>query len=137
MIERRNLFELALASLPAAVLAAQPGKPAASRAKVVAKHALPDVRTNGWSANIIEVNYGPGEESSSHKHAGFVVGYVLEGEIRFQLGGQPERTLRAGETFYEPPGSIHQVSGNASKTKPARILAMIFAESNATLTTPA
>jgi quercetin dioxygenase-like cupin family protein len=62
---------------------------------------------------------------------------VLEGEIRFQLRGQPEKTFRAGEMFFEPPGSVHQVSANASSSKPARLLALIFAEQGAQLTKPA
>jgi hypothetical protein len=38
--------------------------------------------------------------------------------------------------FYEQPGATHQVSRNASKTAPARLLAMIFAKKGSTLTTP-
>jgi hypothetical protein len=39
--------------------------------------------------------------------------------------------------FYEPPGSTHEVSQNASATKPAKFLAMIFAKKGAQLVTPA
>jgi len=38
--------------------------------------------------------------------------------------------------FYEQPGATHEVSGNASQTRPARLLAMVFAKKGATLTTP-
>jgi hypothetical protein len=38
--------------------------------------------------------------------------------------------------FFEPPGSTHEVSRNASQTAPARLLAMIFAKKGATLTLP-
>jgi hypothetical protein len=38
--------------------------------------------------------------------------------------------------FYEAPGSTHEVSRNASDTKPARFLALIFAKKGSTLTTP-
>lgn len=89
------------------------------------------------AVHALEVRYGPGEASAPHQHAGFVVGYVLEGEIRFQLKGGPERKLAAGEMFYEPPGAVHQVSANASATKPARILALIFAAEGEVLTKPA
>ena len=92
----------------------------------------------GWAANAIEVTYEPGESSKPHQHAGYVLGYVLEGEVRFQLrGGEPERVYKTGEMFYEPPGSVHQVSGNASKTQRARLLAIITAPSDAPLTKPA
>jgi quercetin dioxygenase-like cupin family protein len=39
--------------------------------------------------------------------------------------------------FYEPPGSIHQVSANASATKPARMLAMVFAKKGVPRSMPA
>jgi quercetin dioxygenase-like cupin family protein len=38
--------------------------------------------------------------------------------------------------FYEPPGSTHEVSSNASSTEPAKLLALIFAKKGETLTTP-
>jgi hypothetical protein len=48
-----------------------------------------------------------------------------------------EVSSQPGEIFFGPPGAVHQVSANASKKKPARILAMIFADRGATLTKPA
>jgi quercetin dioxygenase-like cupin family protein len=85
----------------------------------------------------VEVHYGPGVASPVHRHPGFVLGYVLEGTVRFALKGQPERVVETGQMFYEPPGSVHQVSSNASNEKPARLLALIFAERGEQLTRPA
>jgi quercetin dioxygenase-like cupin family protein len=42
---------------------------------------------------------------------------------------------RAGESFFEPPGSEHVVSENASATEPASLLAIHFADDGAQLTT--
>jgi hypothetical protein len=39
--------------------------------------------------------------------------------------------------FIENPGQLHGVSGNASKTKPAKLLAILLAEKGKPLTTPA
>jgi quercetin dioxygenase-like cupin family protein len=130
MIDRRKMITIAAA-------AAAQTPPAAGAAKQFFKQALPDVQLKGWMANAIEVTYGPGEASNPHQHAGFVLGYVLEGEVRFQLRGEPERVVKTGEMFYEPPGSVHQVSGNASKTQRARILALILAPGDIPLTKPA
>ena len=41
-----------------------------------------------------------------------------------------------GDFIYEPPGSVHEESANASQTEPAQLLAMIFAKKGSTLTTP-
>jgi hypothetical protein len=38
--------------------------------------------------------------------------------------------------FFEPPGAVHEESGNPSQTEPAQLLAMIFAKKGSTLTTP-
>ena len=82
----------------------------------------------GWSVTAVEVKYAPGQASTAHRHPGFVLGYILEGEIEFQLAGQTKTTYGVGQMFYEPPGARHLVSANASAVKPARMLAMVFAE---------
>ena len=89
------------------------------------------------SATLVELYVPAGRKSKPHKHAGFVLGYVIEGEFRFQIAGEPERILRAGDIFYEPPGATHVLSESASPDKPARVLAIVIAESGKTLTEPA
>jgi hypothetical protein len=42
-----------------------------------------------------------------------------------------------GQMFLETPNELHGVSGNASTTKPAKLLAMLLAEKGKQLTTPA
>src|SRR5256714_12103206 len=104
------------------------------------KHDLPNITMDDWEVTVSHVDYPPGRASAPHKHAGFVLAYVLEGKIATQVLGEgvqgDERVYSPGEMFYEPPGSTHQVSKNASDTQPAKLLAMIFAKKGATLTTP-
>ena len=56
---------------------------------------------------------------------------MLEGSVVAQVIGDgvsnEVRTYKAGEMFYEPIGSTHQVSSNASQTQPARLLAINLA----------
>ncbi|MGH2484717.1 MAG: cupin domain-containing protein [Ktedonobacterales bacterium] len=47
----------------------------------------------------------PGQRASNHIHSGGVVGYVVDGEITFQVEGQPTTTSRGGSAFFEPPGA--------------------------------
>jgi quercetin dioxygenase-like cupin family protein len=84
----------------------------------------------GKSLVALIVDYTPGGASTSHIHAksAFIFGYVLSGEIESQVNDGPRRVYRAGESFYEPPGSRHPVSRNASKTKPARLLAVFVVD---------
>ncbi len=73
-------------------------------------------------ALMLEVDYLPGQSSIAHKHEGTAMAYVLSGAITSQVKGEPAKTYKAGEYWYEPAGSEHLVSKNASKTKPAKLL---------------
>lgn len=89
------------------------------------------------SATLVEIHFPPGQRNAPHKHPGFVLGYVLQGEFRFQIAGQPERVLRAGETFYEGPGATHLVAESANANQPARVLAIVIAQQGKPLVEPA
>jgi len=121
-----------LRTLFAAGLAA--AAPSPSRAAVIRKQPLSG-DFDGLEATFVEVVYEPGRSSAPHRHPGFVLGYVLEGQFRFAVKGEPEKVLGPGEVFYEPPDAVHLVSGNGGDTT-ARILAIIIAEKEAPLTTP-
>ena len=47
----------------------------------------------------------------------------------------PVKVYKAGESFFEPPGSHHLISENASATEPASLLAVHVADDGAQLTT--
>ena len=107
----------------------------AETVKQIFAQQLPNVPGNSMTAFVVE--YAPGGKSESHHHTGSVFAYVLEGEIRSQISdGAPPKVYKAGEFFYEPPGSSHLVSENASATKPAKLLAVFVAADEAVLTAP-
>ena len=95
---------------------------------------LPNVP--GKTLTVVQVDYRPGGFSAPHRHpaSGFVFAYVLSGTVRSQVEGQPVREYSAGETWTEPPSSHHIVSANASKTKPARLMAYVIADDSAKAT---
>lgn len=76
----------------------------------------------GKKAMMIEVDYKPGQASIAHKHEGTAMAYVLSGAVTSQVKGGDAKTYKAGEFWYEPAGSEHLVSKNASATKPAKLL---------------
>ena len=128
----RSVFALLSAALLVASVIPT-GASAAGRETVMFTAPLPNVPGHGITAVI--VSYGPGEGSPVHQHAGSVYAYVLAGAIRSENSATgPARVYRAGESFFEPPGSTHRISGNASRTKPARLLAIFVAADGATLT---
>jgi len=99
----------------------------------IGSYALPNVP--GKRVTIVRVLYGPGGFSRPHRHAGSVTAYITKGEIRSQLGGGPSETFTVGQSFFEPPGSTHLVSANASTTEPAELIAVFIADEGAQLTT--
>ena len=64
------------------------------------------------------VDYAPGASSAAHHHArsAFIYVYVLSGEIRSAVDGEPAQVYRAREPWFENPGAHHRVSANASDT---------------------
>ena len=88
-----------------------------------------------------EVTIPPGEPSGrKHRHPGFVIGYVLEGQyqLRGQRSGRP-RVVNAGQMFFESfdaPGEVHSASGNASATQPVKFLAIVFTKKGDPITIP-
>jgi quercetin dioxygenase-like cupin family protein len=112
------------------------GSPSGSsldRVELIASHALPNVP--GKRVTVVRVVYGPGGFTRPHRHAGAVTAYITKGEIRSQLGGGPIETFKVGQSFFEPPGSTHLVSANASTTEPAELIAVFVADEGAELTT--
>ena len=133
MKHRRQFLQAGLAGLALVVLDRSEA-PAASGVNPIYQRELPPVSLNGWQVTVLELTFPPGTTSPKHAHPGFILGYILEGEYRFQLEGEQEKVLWTGDVFYEAPGSIHLPSGNASTTKPARILALAFAEKGKEIT---
>lgn len=76
----------------------------------------------GKKAMMIEVDYKPGQASIAHKHEGTAMAYVLSGSVISQVKGEKAITYKTGQYWYEPAGSEHLISKNASATKPAKLL---------------
>ena len=93
----------------------------------------------GKSLIAVVVDYAPGAASPPHVHAksAFIFGYVLSGAIESQVNDESRRIYHAGESFYEAPGAHHVISRNASKTEPAKLLAVFVVDTDDhALTTP-
>jgi quercetin dioxygenase-like cupin family protein len=127
------LFSAAAMSLTAAAAAHEAG----DQVKPNFSHAIPNIP--GKTLIAVEVMYPPGGASHPHTHAksAFIYAYVVSGAIESQVNDGPTRTYKAGESFFEEPGQHHGVSRNASKTEPAKLLAVFVVDSGDTkLTTP-
>lgn len=87
----------------------------------------------GKSLRAFVVDYAPGGTSPSHTHdkSAFIFAYVLDGAIRSQVDDGAVKTYKTGESWFEVPGAHHRISENASKTKPAKLLAVFVLDSDA------
>jgi quercetin dioxygenase-like cupin family protein len=125
-------FIYSLIVLIVAALGVSSGTAADKNSKValVYEHALPNVP--GKSIKGVLVEYGPGGSSSAHTHpkSAFIYATVLEGAIRSSVNDGPVVTYRKGESFSEMPGDKHAVSENASKTEPAKLLAVFVVDTD-------
>src|SRR5881392_2365164 len=128
----RFIYALVVCGLVVATLGVGPGIAADKNSKVtlVYEHALANVP--GKSINGVLVEYGPGGTSSAHTHpkSAFIYATVLEGAIRSSVNDGPVVTYRTGQSFSEMPGDRHSVSANASKTEPAKLLAVFVVDTD-------
>ncbi len=83
-------------------------------ALTVLQDVAPPFVPEGAHGMTVVIEYPPGDPGAPpHRHSGSAFGFVLEGEMLFELEGEPPRVLRAGEAFWEPGGDvIHYQDGN-------------------------
>ncbi len=107
--------------------------PAAPR--VLFSAPLPDVP--GKNLVVVPLKWPPATKPSrvDHRHPGSVYVYVTEGTVRLGIEGQPVKEVRAGESFFEPPGALHTVAESASATEPAAAIAVMIVPDGAPLVT--
>jgi quercetin dioxygenase-like cupin family protein len=115
----------------AAVLAAD------SPAKTVPLRSQPLDGIPNKVADMLTVEYGPGGSTPPHRHNANVLVYVLEGALVMGAKGKEPVTVSAGQTFYESPSDIHEVSRNASTTERARFLVVLIHDQGASTMLPA
>ena len=133
----RFLFAVFASATVASVCAQAPSDARPAGPIELFRSALPDMP--GKQLVVVALTIPPRRAdqppSMGHRHPGSVYVYVTEGTARFGIEGQPVKEIKAGESFFEPPGSTHLVSENASTTEPASLLAVIVAPPDETLTT--
>jgi len=54
------------------------------------------------------VEIAPDSGNGFHTHNGSEIGYVVQGHIRLEVKGQPDRELGPGESFLVPRGAVHR-----------------------------
>lgn len=131
-ITSRAIAALLTGALLAAPVPIAAAEDVGEQVKPVYAEKLPNVP--GKTLTAVVVNYPPGGKSVKHHHAGSVFAFVLSGAIRSENSATgPVMIYKAGESLFEPPGSEHLISENASATEPASLLAVFVADDGAVL----
>jgi quercetin dioxygenase-like cupin family protein len=139
--DRRTFLALSAASLLPMGLDAQTSgaQTTAPRAPAeLARHALSGP-FEGWDVVLVELNIPPGRtaQGPGHRHPGPVLGYVVEGQMRFAINQEPEKVLPMGGTFFEPSGAVHTTNGSARSDGPTRAVVFMLVPKGSPLTSPA
>ena len=101
------------------------------KAMTVIQSVTPPHIPDGADAMTAIIEWGPGDPGAPpHRHpCGPCFGYVLEGEMLFELEGEAPRVIRAGEAFWEPGGDvIHYSDGNNRDDIPLRFLVTMLCQ---------
>jgi quercetin dioxygenase-like cupin family protein len=102
-------------------------QPAAGGVQQIFSQPLADLP--GREVRMTLLDRAPGSSSPAHRHPGHhTFGYVIEGTYEFAINGQQPRMLKAGDTFYEPPGAIHSTSRNPSADQRLKIIVFMVAD---------
>ncbi|HVY89188.1 MAG TPA: cupin domain-containing protein [Hyphomonadaceae bacterium] len=90
----------------------------------------------GKTLTSVKLTVPPGAKANPHSHAGTVFVYVLEGAVCSQVTGDMAlKPYKAGDSFFEPPGSQHLGFTNPGVIT-ASVLVTWVADTGAPLTTP-
>ena len=93
-----------------------------------------DVPNANYETVIGIAEVSPNASIGRHMHNGVESGYVLEGEMVLMVQGQPDKTLKAGESYQMAPESIHDGKAGAQG---AKVIATYVVEKGKPLATPA
>ena len=101
------------------------------KAMTVIQSVEPPHIPDGAHAMTAIIEWGPGDRGAPpHRHPGGpCFGYVLEGEMLFELEGEAPRVIKAGEAFWEPGGDvIHYSDGNNRDDSTLRFLVTMLCQ---------
>jgi quercetin dioxygenase-like cupin family protein len=93
-----------------------------------------DTSTAGHEAIMARGEFNAGAGVPKHTHPGEEVGYILEGEVTFEIAGKPPAVLKAGDSFFIPAGTVHAAK-NTGKGE-AKVLSTYIVEKGKPLATP-
>jgi quercetin dioxygenase-like cupin family protein len=105
-----NLVHLSLIAIVALSLNAAADEPKAGAEvtrNILERHDQSAVP--GKEIVIGTATFPAGSSIGFHTHPGDESSYVLKGSVILRTQGQPDRIIKAGESFFNPRGAVHSV----------------------------
>lgn len=93
-----------------------------------------DVPGTNYETVIGIAEIAPSVSIGRHTHFGAESGFVLEGDLVLMVQGEPDKPLKAGQSYAIAPGLPHDAKSGASG---AKIIATYVVEKGRPLATPA
>lgn len=107
----------------------------ATSAQGIKRTPLQDIKyPAGHHIVTVVAEIGPNQLAGRHTHPGVDTGYVLDGEATLIVEGQPDKALKAGDSYAVPAGIPHDVKTGA---KGLKLLAIYVVEDGKPVATPA
>jgi quercetin dioxygenase-like cupin family protein len=109
---------LTAAVLPAA--AQRPVPPAVTQGAPGINRTIPqraDLPGTKLETIVALLEVAPGFRAGGHIDPADAMGYVLEGEFRNQIDGEPAKVIKAGEALIVPAGAVHDEGTDAAAAK--------------------
>ncbi|MFC0409874.1 cupin domain-containing protein [Roseomonas elaeocarpi] len=88
----------------------------------------------GHASILMQIDVPPNFTVARHTHPGIEIGYVLSGTATLSVQGQPERTIKAGDSFLAGEGVPHVIH---TGPEPLRIISTYVVAKDKPLATPA
>src|ERR1043166_3436315 len=66
-----------------------------------------DASTPGKEIVLARAEFQPGAAVPKHTHPGEEVAYLVAGDVDFEEEGKPVRHMKAGDSFFLPPNTVH------------------------------
>lgn len=97
-----------------------------TKIEVLDQHPMTELPADGHLMTVT-VSIPPNNPGSpAHRHSGPVYGYMLEGEMVFELEGDAPFLVRPGDTIWEPGGDrIHYQAANPGDTWAKFVVVMV------------
>lgn len=133
-MNRIGVFFVAIAAVALSVQSVSAQQAPAPTIKAVLLHNESVSGVPDREAAMLQIEFPPGSTTGKHVHPGDEFATVLEGELQLNVEGQPPRIAKAGDSYHNSQGVVHETKNLGSV--PARTLAIFVVEKGKPVTQP-